>query len=593
MCESCLPVGFFGTPAWAAALGAISGGRFTGPGDRRVLADTYVPLVAAQSDERTVAHLKSAASAAVSMDGATVNRQGLYNLVAYTPLALLYATGRVGSESPTSAKILDAIKAFLNQPILAAARMGSSAGADPSGQVPRLRRLCEERTPAVLSDSPSAMVLMRSLGVSDGTFVFGYGCAAHAGNLVALDATRLHLFSAALRHAVSATVFFMRCGRARAMHASTVAVMSQPGRRIRGLKAYSRTRWAGEAVTISAVQENLPALRHTLLSNAGSGNPFPVSASVTAALEPASRETIGQSTPFLKVLAAAVALLEAEAAPLSSYAGIFATLRSSLDTFFTELPLAAREGVQHSLCARFAAFSDPMVALAFYLDGFWGPARGRVSGLVWTAREGEEGRTLSNLRDAAIVLLADGDAPLAARLQSELSEFLAFAAQPARAKAWTRLHPLTWWRLYGERCTLWHPLCLRLFCYPASAAGGERAFKRLNQMLTPRRNRLSYGLVNKLTRIAFNAAQLGRPNPVTRLSRSHTELKPHAFFGPLSGEAGTEGGGGETVAGVGGDAMDDGGEGGAGLWGEEAEEEEPLPDLGAFDMDAIIAELLS
>jgi len=39
--------------------------------------------------------------------------------------------------------------------------------------------------------------------------------------------------------------------------------------------------------------------------------------------------------------------------------------------------------------------------------------------------------------------------------------------------------------------------------------------------------------------------------------------------------------------------MGDGGEGGAGLWGEEAEEEEPLPDFGAFDVDAIVAELLS
>jgi len=141
MCESCLPLGVFDTPAWAAALGAISGGRFTGPGDLRVLADTYMPLVAAQSDARTVAHLQPAASAAVSMDGATVNRQGLSNFADYTPLELLYATGRVGSESPTSANLLDAIKASLNQPILAAARMGSSAGADPSAQVSRLRRL--------------------------------------------------------------------------------------------------------------------------------------------------------------------------------------------------------------------------------------------------------------------------------------------------------------------------------------------------------------------------------------------------------------------------------------------------------------------
>jgi len=61
----------------------------------------------------------------------------------------------------------------------------------------------------------------------------------------------------------------------------------------------------------------------------------------------------------------------------------------------------------------------------------------------------------------------------------------------------------------------------------------------------------------------------------------------------LSGEVGAEGGGSETVAGVGGDAMRDGGEGGAGLRVEESEEEEPLPDLGAFDVDSIVAELLS
>jgi len=202
-------------------------------------------------------------------------------------------------------------------------------------------------------------------------------------------------------------------------------------------------------VNILAVQEILPASRHNLLSNADSGNPFPVPASVTAALEPTFTETIGKSTLFRKVLATAVAFLEAEAAPLSSYVGTFATSRSPLDTFFTELPLAARQGVQRSFCARFSARSDRMVALTSHLDGLWGPARRRVSRLLWRTREGEEKRTLSALRDAATVLLADGDAPLAARLQSELSEFLAFAAQPARAEVWARLHPLKWWSPYG------------------------------------------------------------------------------------------------------------------------------------------------
>jgi len=173
--------------------------------------------------------------------------------------------------------------------------------------------------------------------------------------------------------------------------------MLNRGQRIRCLKSYSRTRWAGEAVTISGVQENLPALRHTLLSNAHSDNPYPVPDRVTTTLEPTSRDSIHQSTPFLKVLAAVVALLESDEAPLSSYAGLFATLRPTLDTFFLELPLAARVGLQSSLSARFAAVSDTMVALAFYLDGIWGPTRGRVTGLLWTARAGEKGQSLTDL----------------------------------------------------------------------------------------------------------------------------------------------------------------------------------------------------
>ncbi|KAK1868717.1 hypothetical protein I4F81_011200 [Pyropia yezoensis] len=302
------------------------------------------------------------------------------------------------------------------------------------------------------------MVRMRSTSVSDGTFVFGYGCAAHAGNLVAQDVAKLPPFSLALRNSLCATVFFLRCGRPRTLHADTVARSVEPGRRaVRGLQAYSRTRWVGEARTISAMEENIPALRHTLFANTLSANPFDVPDSVTEALEAPSRAAIGQSTSFLKTLAAVVALLEADAAPLSSYAGLFATLRSSLDTHFIELPPTTRAGLQRSLSARFASFSDPLVALAYYLDGFWSPARGRLAGLVWTVREGAAGRTLPEMRDAAILSLADGDAARAAQLQAELSEFLAFAAQPSRADSWRRLHPRSWWRLYGA---------------PALAAGG-------------------------------------------------------------------------------------------------------------------------
>jgi len=161
MCESCLPLGFFDTSEWAAALGAVSSGRFTGPGDRRVLASTYLPLVTAKSNSRTVDHLQSAPSAAESMDGATASRQGVFNFVVRTPRASLYDTRRLGAETPTEANLRSALKASLHQAIIAAARMGSSAGVGASGHAPRWRRLCEERIPAVLSDSPSAMVRMR------------------------------------------------------------------------------------------------------------------------------------------------------------------------------------------------------------------------------------------------------------------------------------------------------------------------------------------------------------------------------------------------------------------------------------------------
>lgn len=114
----------------------------------------------------------------------------------------------------------------------------------------------------------------------------------------------------------------------------------EPRRRpVRGLQAYSRTRWYGQAATIAAVQKNKPALRHTLFTNTVADNTFDVPTTVNEALEALSRAPIGQSTPILKALTAVVALLEADAAPLSSYAGVLACVRLSWDTIFLEISL--------------------------------------------------------------------------------------------------------------------------------------------------------------------------------------------------------------------------------------------------------------
>jgi len=60
ICELCLPLDCFETAAWRAALEAVTAGRFTGPGDRRALARTYVPLVAAKTDTLTAARIREA-----------------------------------------------------------------------------------------------------------------------------------------------------------------------------------------------------------------------------------------------------------------------------------------------------------------------------------------------------------------------------------------------------------------------------------------------------------------------------------------------------------------------------------------------------
>jgi len=129
----------------------------------------------------------------------------------------------------------------------------------------------------------------------------------------------------------------MRCGRPRTLHAATVSSLAVPGSQpVRGLQDYSRARWVEEANTIAAVEENLPALRHTLFANTLSTTPLYVPSSVKEALEALSRAVIGQPTPLLKALAVVVSLLEADAASLSSFAGLFSTLRSSLNTYFLE-----------------------------------------------------------------------------------------------------------------------------------------------------------------------------------------------------------------------------------------------------------------
>jgi len=384
MFEEGLPISFFDTAAWRSVFLLASGGTFDGPGSRSYISSVLLPAVARRSDDAVRRHLAAAPARAASIDGATFNHKGVINIVHYIPRPFFIGTARLGTEPSSAVNLRAALTGVLAGSMMAAALPQAQVA---GGAVTAMQGFCGRGPQMLVMDSPSNMVRMRADTVRAGAAVFSLGCAAHGGNLAARDAAKMSPFLSALQHAVSAAAFVTRCTRAGTLHTQSASNMKLNGRRVRSLKRYSRTRCVGQAVTISAVQETMAALRLTLLSIGCAEHPFDVPASVTAAVLAESAAAIDQSVPFLRLSAAVVALIEGDWAPLSSYAGLFSTLRSLLDTHFLELPAATRKALQGNISTRIGAFSDPMAALAFYLDEFWSSARGRVGIALGGGRE--------------------------------------------------------------------------------------------------------------------------------------------------------------------------------------------------------------
>jgi len=112
-----------------------------------------------------------------------------------------------------------------------------------------------------------------------------------------------------------------------------------------------------------------------------------------------------------------VAVLEVDAAPLSSYAGVFGCLRAALANYIVVLAVGSRQQLQASLGRRFTEFSDPLVVLALWVDPFWAPVRSRLACLLWGDR------SLEVLRDAAVAFLCGADATARSFLLAGLAGF--------------------------------------------------------------------------------------------------------------------------------------------------------------------------
>ena len=177
--------------------------------------------------------------------------------------------------------------------------------------------------------------------------------------------------------------------------------------------------------------------------------------------------------------------LETDAAPLSSYDGIFACLRAALANNFTSLTVLERQTLQGVLERGFAAFADPMVVFEFFLDPLWGPVCARLSVLLWG------GQSLTQMRDVAVARRCGSDTGARIALMSELAAFAALEASQAVLPPEQGVHPALWWRLWAATIRLLQPVAVHLLAMPPSAAGGERMFKALKSLLTTRSNRLA------------------------------------------------------------------------------------------------------
>jgi len=375
--ESGFAFSAFDTDGWRSVLRLISGNRFDGPGGRNIVARTHLPVAVGASDGAAAAFIIGCDALSASLDGMTdENGSGVYNIMVYTPRPILVGTLRLGVEAGTADTLLERLEAGLSGPLLRG--VATSSSAELAGGASLLSLFSSRRVLALCTDSPSTMVALSTRAVDRGQFLFALRCAAHAANLVASDAARVAVCELALRESLIIADFFTRSPSSRSLLRAVRKMLAGGGAEVGALRTYRRTRWAGEGATIASVGANLPALQHTVLEKDHSAAPIAVPAPVTAAVNStAAADAIRRASRFLCFLARVLEHLEADSAPLSSYAGVFERLRSILADHFTGISVAERQLLQGALERRFTSFSDPMVVLAFFLDPFWGPVRGR------------------------------------------------------------------------------------------------------------------------------------------------------------------------------------------------------------------------
>jgi len=262
--ESGFAFSAFDTDAWRSVLRLISGDRFDGPGSRNIVARTHLPVSVSASDGAAAAIMIGCDALFALLDEMTdENGSGVYNIMVYTPRLILVGIFRLGVEAGTADTLLERLDADLIGPLLRG--VATSSSAELAGAASPLPLFSSSRVLALCTDSTYMMVALRTRAVDRGRFLFAFGCAAQAANLVATDAARATVCALALRESLIITVFFKRSSRARSLLRAVRKMLAGGRAEVGALRSYIRTCGADEGATIASVGATLPALQRALL----------------------------------------------------------------------------------------------------------------------------------------------------------------------------------------------------------------------------------------------------------------------------------------------------------------------------------------
>jgi len=370
MFRSEIPCDVFDSPYWRKSQANIWGGPFNGSGHRRRV-DCALSVETVREGDSEVGAVSSAARIVSGSVYRFVDATGKFvqKVMFDEPAPCFVVCFRLRAAAATVPTRRACLVADLATQLAArVSRFDSFPGAArPSREAYIASRQLQE----FYSNNLAVMQSLRRLLTDTDAALIANGCAAHAANLVGKDLARLEPIRFARIDALTIIFLFTRSARAMVMLLTNVHLLLLSGEKMPFITTHSRTRRAGETVSIASVIGSIFALRQTLPHNIHTRPEVVISRAVTAAVRGGGPHAgMERAVPISTLLSKCVASLEVDNASHFTVAVVFRALRLCLSTSFADYPVDLRTAIQSSIAARYSFGHDPVLASELYLDPF-------------------------------------------------------------------------------------------------------------------------------------------------------------------------------------------------------------------------------